>query len=233
MKHLQPPDPEPSPRGRPRGFDRQAALEAALHLFWQHGYDATSLADLTAAMGISPPSLYAAFGSKKGLFLEAVDLYASTHGASTARAFTEEPTAHATIRRMLLEMAAVFSDPAHPTGCFIVLGATNCVPASADIVAALRDRRIANEKLLRERIVRGIREGELPAGTDAAALAKFYGAIIQGMSIQARDGASRAELEEVARRALDAWPPVTSSTGAPSARQKPAARTRKRKPATD
>ncbi|WP_437310879.1 TetR/AcrR family transcriptional regulator [Sorangium sp. So ce388] len=193
-------------RGRPRAFDRRAALEAALRVFWRHGYDTTSLAELTAAMKITPPSLYAAFGSKKELFLEAVALYAETHGASVAQVLSESPTARAAIARILLEFAAFTSAPEHPLGCFFVLGAMNCTPESAAVEAALRDRRAAGEGALRQRIARGIAEGELPADTDAAALAKFYGAVLQGMSVQARDGASREELEHIARAALLAWP---------------------------
>jgi TetR/AcrR family transcriptional regulator, copper-responsive repressor len=198
--------PEPPARGRPRSFDRQAALEAALHVFWQYGYDAASLAELTAAMNITPPSLYAAFGSKKELFFEAVELYAATYGAGAARALEEAPSAREAIKSIMLEAAASFCGPAHPQGCFFVLGATNCAPGSADVEAALRDRRIQNEGALRARIRRGIKEGELPAGTNASALAKFYGAVVQGMSVQARDGASRKELEGIVRAALLAWP---------------------------
>ncbi|WP_437486881.1 TetR/AcrR family transcriptional regulator [Sorangium sp. So ce1014] len=193
-------------RGRPRTFDRGVALEAALHVFWRHGYDTTSLAELTAAMKITPPSLYAAFGSKKELFLEAVALYVERYGASLARALCEEPTARAAVARVLVEFASIASAPDHPHGCLIVHGATNCTPDSAEVEAALRDRRAASEGVLRQRIERGIAEGELPADTDAAALAKFYGAVIQGMSAQARDGASREELERIAQAALLAWP---------------------------
>src|SRR5688572_25521633 len=101
-------------RGRPRTFDRGIALEAALHVFWRHGYDTTSLAELTAAMKITPPSLYAAFGSKKELFLEAVALYVERYGASPARALCEEPTARAAVARVLLEFASIASAPDHP-----------------------------------------------------------------------------------------------------------------------
>ncbi|HTN82360.1 MAG TPA: TetR/AcrR family transcriptional regulator [Sorangium sp.] len=193
-------------RGRPRAFDRGAALEAALRVFWRHGYDATSLAELTAAMKITPPSLYAAFGSKKELFLEAVALYAEMYGASAPRALSEEPTARAAVARVLLEFAAFASSPDHPLGCLMVHGAANCTPGSAEVEAALRERRAASEAALRRRIERGIAEGDLAAGTDAAALAKYYGAVIQGMSVQARDGAAREELEHVAQAALRAWP---------------------------
>ncbi|WP_394848031.1 TetR/AcrR family transcriptional regulator [Pendulispora brunnea] len=194
-------------RGRPLSFDRRAALEAALDLFWRRGYDATSVAELTAAMKVTPPSLYAAFGSKKDLFLEAVSLYEQEHGLMTLRALQDEGcTAKEAFERCLFLLAESSTDPAHPTGCFIVLAATNCSADSQDIEKALRDRRCTSEKMLRDRIVRGIEQGELPATTDAAELAKFYGAVIQGIAVQARDGATREQLEGIARRALDAWP---------------------------
>ncbi|XXX78438.1 TetR/AcrR family transcriptional regulator [Sorangium sp. So ce134] len=193
-------------RGRPRAFDRGVALEAALRVFWRYGYDTTSLAELTAAMKITPPSLYAAFGSKKELFLEAVALYVELYGASLSRALSEEPTARAAVARVLLEFAAFATASDHPLGCLMVHGAANCTEGSADVEAALRDRRAASEGGLRRRIERGIVEGDVPADTDAAALAKFYGAVVQGMSAQARDGASREELERIARAALRAWP---------------------------
>ena len=197
-------------RGRPRSFDREAALEAALRVFWRYGYDASSLNELTMAMEITPPSLYSAFGSKKELFLEAVDRYVHTYGAGSAAAL-EEPTAKGAITQLLLASAASFSTPDCPFGCLVVLGAVNCGPESADVESAMRDLRRASEKGFRDRIARGIREGELPKGTDAAALAKFYGATVQGMSVQARDGASRKELEGIARTALLAWPARTTA----------------------
>ncbi|WP_394827089.1 TetR/AcrR family transcriptional regulator [Pendulispora albinea] len=199
-------------RGRPRSFDRDAALQAALRVFWRYGYDASSLAVLTAAMGITPPSLYAAFGSKKELFCEAVDLYERTHGARTKEAFLE-PTALGAITRLLMLGAESFCAPGNPFGCFIVLGAVNCSPESADVETFLSNFRRASEKTIRDRIARGIREGELPKGTDAAALAKFYGAVVQGMSVQARDGATRKELEGIVHHALTAWPAGATPPG--------------------
>ncbi|WP_394837515.1 TetR/AcrR family transcriptional regulator [Pendulispora rubella] len=199
-------------RGRPLSFDRAAALEAALDLFWRSGYDATSVAELTAAMKITPPSLYAAFGSKKDLFLEAVALYERQHGLLSLRALQDEGcTAKQAFERCFAFLAESSTNPEHPAGCFIVLAATNCCADSQDVEKALRDKRRASEKILCDRIVRGIEQGELPADTNAAELAKFYGAVIQGIAVQARDGASREDLEAIARRALDAWPSAIAS----------------------
>jgi AcrR family transcriptional regulator len=192
--------------GRPRTFDRDAALDRALTLFWEHGYEATSLAELTRVMGINPPSLYAAFGDKRALFSEAVVRYQQTRGAFTLRALDEEPTARAAIERLLRDAAASYAEPDHPRGCMIVSAATNCGPQHADVQNELRDHRAAARELFVERIAADVAAGLLPAGTDAAALGRFYAATLQGMSTQARDGATAAELDRLATLALRAWP---------------------------
>jgi AcrR family transcriptional regulator len=192
--------------GRPRTFDRDAALDRALTLFWEHGYEATSLAELTRVMGINPPSLYAAFGDKRALFSEAVVRYQQTHGAVTLRALDEEPTARAAIERLLRDAAASYADPDHPRGCMIVTAATNCGPQHADVQNELRDHRAVARELFIERIAADVAAGLLPAGTDAAALGRFYAATLQGMSTQARDGATAEELDRLATLALRAWP---------------------------
>ncbi|MFI2201606.1 TetR/AcrR family transcriptional regulator [Streptomyces sp. NPDC020192] len=191
-------------RGRPRSFDRATALEKALMAFWEHGYEATSVSDLTRIMGIGAPSLYAAFGDKRSLFEEVVQVYGATHGAFSDRALAEEPTARAGVARMLREAAAEYTDPAHPYGCLVVHAATNCT--SPEVEELLRGQRNANIAAMASRIRADIAAGLLPAGTDAGALARHAGAMIQGMSQQARDGASRAELEAVAEIAMSIWP---------------------------
>ncbi|WP_369391783.1 TetR/AcrR family transcriptional regulator [Streptomyces sp. CG1] len=191
-------------RGRPRSFDRATALEKALMAFWEHGYEATSVSDLTRIMGIGAPSLYAAFGDKRTLFEEVVRVYGDTHGAFGDRAIAEEPTARAAVERMLREAAAEYTDPAHPYGCLVMHAATNCT--SPEVEQLLRERRNANMAALASRIRADIAAGLLPAGTDAAALARHTGAMIQGMSQQARDGASRGELEALAEIAVAIWP---------------------------
>ncbi|MFI0982913.1 TetR/AcrR family transcriptional regulator [Streptomyces sp. NPDC021093] len=191
-------------RGRPRSFDRQAALEKATLAFWEHGYEPTSVADLTRAMGIGAPSLYAAFGDKKALFAEVVGAYAQTHGAFGTRALEEEPTARAGIARLLHEAATEYTDPAHPRGCMVISAATNC--ATPEVEESLRERRNANLAAFESHIRADVATGQLPPGTDPEALARFSGAVLQGMSQQARDGASREELEAVAALAAAAWP---------------------------
>jgi AcrR family transcriptional regulator len=191
-------------KGRPRTFDRDEALDRAVTEFWRHGYEATSIADLTGAMGINPPSLYAAFGDKRRLFSEAVRRYQRTYGAFGAHALAEEPTARAAIGRFLREAAAEYSDPDHPWGCLLIAAAVNC--GSAEVTAELRDVRAVTKAAIRDRIAADIDAGRLPAEPGAEALATFYASVVQGMSAQARDGVGRQRLDEVAALAIAAWP---------------------------
>ncbi|MFF7170356.1 TetR/AcrR family transcriptional regulator [Streptomyces pseudovenezuelae] len=192
------------PRGRPRSFDRATALEKAILAFWEHGYEATSVSDLTRVMDIGAPSLYAAFGDKRSLFEEVVKEYGVRYGSFGDRALAEEPTARAAMERMLREAAVAYTAPGHPHGCLVVHAATNC--STPEVEESLRGRRNANIAAFESRIRADIAAGELPAGTDAATLARYTGAVIQGMSQQARDGASREELEAVAEIAMAIWP---------------------------
>lgn len=186
-------------RGRPRAFDRDEVLARAMEAFWRHGFEATSVAELTRAMKIGAPSLYAAFGDKKALFREVVDTYQRTHGAFAMRALDEEPTARQGVARMLREAAIEYTKPEYPRGCLVISAAINCTPDSADIERLLRDQRNANVAELERRIrAEGIAQ--------ARSLAVFAAATLQGMSQQARDGASTEDLQAVAEAAMLAWP---------------------------
>ncbi|MFF0793142.1 TetR/AcrR family transcriptional regulator [Streptomyces spiralis] len=191
-------------RGRPRSFDRATALEKALLAFWEHGYEATSVSDLTRVMGIGAPSLYAAFGDKQALFAEVVREYGERYGAFGDRALAEEPTARAAVQRTLREAAVEYTDPGHPHGCLVIHAATNCT--TPEVEELLRERRNANIAALESRIRADVAAGELPPDTEADVLARYVGALIQGMSQQARDGASREELEALAEIAMAIWP---------------------------
>ncbi|WP_371617853.1 TetR/AcrR family transcriptional regulator [Streptomyces sp. NBC_00454] len=191
-------------RGRPRSFDRDAALDKAMFAFWENGYEATSISDLTAALGIGAPSLYAAFGDKRKLFDEVVVVYGGRYGDFAAVALAEEPTARAALGRILHEAAEVYTDPAHPPGCMVISAAVNTT--SKEVAQALRERREANLVMFETRIRADMATGALPEATDARALARYAGAVLQGMSQQSRDGAGRRELEAVAELAMLAWP---------------------------
>jgi AcrR family transcriptional regulator len=201
-------------KGRPRGFDRAEALRHAMRLFWAKGFDGASMADLTAVMGINPPSLYAAFGSKEALFREATDLYSETEGVGIWRSLHQSATAKQAVEGFLRESAAAFSRAGDPPGCLIVLGALNSNGNNAAICEDLRQRREANVAELRTRLEAAVREGELPAGIDCEAIAVFYVTVQQGMSIQARDGASYARLLAAADGAMAAWDSLTAGSPA-------------------
>jgi AcrR family transcriptional regulator len=194
------------PRGRPRAFDRDVALEQAMLVFWRLGYEAASLSELTAAMGINPPSLYAAFGDKERLFLEAVQRYVEVQGIPAERALQEAPTAREGIAAMLRISAEEWTKPCHPAGCMVVTAATNCSAGAEHVQAALAKRRAEATARMRERIERGIEAGELPPDTNAAALATFFSTVYQGMTVQARDGASPDDLLATAELAMRSWP---------------------------
>jgi AcrR family transcriptional regulator len=206
------PGPEGAPpmarktRGRPLSFDRDAALETAMHVFWERGYEAASISDLTSAMGITPPSLYTAFGDKEQLFLEAIERYALGYGSISARALKEEPTTRGAIERWLLEAANELTQPCHPKGCMVVMAATNCSAAAERVQDALLLRRTEAIANVGRRIQDGIDTGELPADTHAGDLANFYATIYQGMSMQAKDGATHESLMATVRTAMRSWP---------------------------
>jgi AcrR family transcriptional regulator len=195
--------------GRPRGFDRELALEAAMLVFWAHGFEGASLTALTTAMGINRPSLYAAFGDKAALFREAVARYGIGPGRYVRRALGR-PTARQVAETLLRGAVAAATDPAHPSGCLWVQGALVAAPESSAIradMAAIRDGGIAQ---VRERLDRARREHDLPAHTDIDALTLFLVSVMNGIAVQASSGRSREALNGVVDLALTAWPAQNS-----------------------
>ena len=198
-------------RGRPRSFDRNDALDQAIEVFWTKGYENASLADLTAAMEIAAPSLYAAFGSKDGLFREAVAHYVETLGSGIWDGLDTVPTARAAIEGMLRASAAAFTEGPVSRGCMIVLAAPQNEGASSTACDLLRTWRLENAGKLRRRLERAVEEGELSAGTDCAAIATYYATVQHGMSIIARDGIDRATLMRVVDSAMAGWAALIGS----------------------
>jgi AcrR family transcriptional regulator len=190
--------------GRPREFDVEEALERAMLLFWRQGYEGTSLSDLTRELGLTRPSLYAAFKSKEGLFLKALDLYETRAGYREAA--LESPTAAAYARALLEGAADLHGDKRNPPGCLGVQGALVCAPQSASIRNELIRRRKIGESIIVERLRRAKTEGDLPADADPADLARYLSIVIYGITVQAAGGATRKELRSVAELAIRHWP---------------------------
>ncbi|CAB3676731.1 TetR/AcrR family transcriptional regulator [Achromobacter pestifer] len=190
-------------RGRPRAFDRDAALRQALDVFWEKGYQGAQVSDLTVAMGINPPSFYAAFGSKAAAFQEVVDLYVSTVGASPMQAL-EETLPLASAIRLMLERSIGVALQSPWGGCLLILGAIGCPPEHQQAEDRLKAARRATSILVRKRLERGVHDGELAKDANVNALAAFYCGLMQAISFQARDGASKRALEGLVAPALAA-----------------------------
>lgn len=196
---------QPVSLGRPRSFDTERALDSALRVFREKGYEGASLADLTKAMGINRPSMYAAFGDKESLFRKILDRYACRVDGFFRPAF-EEKTARAFAERLLYSSAELQTTEESPRGCLITQGALVCGNGGEPIREELMVMRHKQEAAIRDRLKRARAEGDLPADANPANLARYLTAVMQGMSILATGGASRAELRKVVETALQAWP---------------------------
>lgn len=190
-------------RGRPREFDTDEALASALRVFWAKGYDGASLTDLTEAMGITRPSLYAAFGNKEALFKRALDLYQEEKLAYVESAL-DAPTARGVAERMLT--GTIDNITSECRGCLGVIATVSCSnqdsPIRDDVQARVQSARCAID----ERMQRAIDEGDFTIPVEAEAMTRYLLALLQGISVQAGSGASRDELERVAEAALTIWP---------------------------
>jgi AcrR family transcriptional regulator len=192
-------------RGRPRAFDRDDALRRAMRLFWEKGYEGTSMTDLTAAMQIGAPSLYAAFGNKAALFRAAVEIYEAEVGLDIWAALDRAATARQAFRDFLGETARAYARTDQPHGCMIALGTLNCATEALPACEMLRDRRLENARILCDRLERGVRDGDVPGTVDRRQVAEFYATVQHGMSITARDGAGLESLLGTAEAAMAAW----------------------------
>jgi AcrR family transcriptional regulator len=193
------------PTGRPRAFDVEKALDRALRVFWHKGYEGASLSDLTRAMGINRPSLYAAYGDKAALFRRVLDRYAEGPAAFATDALNK-PTTREVARHLLFGGIDLVADPRNPKGCLLVQGALACGEEARSIRLELTARRATIETALRKRLARAKSERDLPADANPADLARFVMTIMRGIAVQAAGGASRRELRRVVDLALRAWP---------------------------
>ena len=191
--------------GRPREFDTDAALEKAMRLFWAKGYEGTSVGDLTETLGISRPSLYAAFGDKQSLFRAALERYAAGPAGYVAMAIAK-PTAREVAEHLLRGAADLQASTRNPGGCLTVNGGIACGDEAEPVRQALNTHRTAGVALLRRRFEQAKAQHDLPKDSDPAALARFLAAVVYGMAVLASGGASRKELEQVIQSAMKAWP---------------------------
>jgi TetR/AcrR family transcriptional regulator, copper-responsive repressor len=193
-------------RGRPRTLDRDAGLEVAARLFWERGYEGTSIADLTSAMGVTPPSLYAAYGSKEELYGQALDHVIARESKARMEALSGDMGAYDALAFYLRDTAASISRPNDPKGCIVSTAVLQHAIENGTVAKSVAARREAATVALRERFDRAVVDGELPTGSDTDSLARFFGAFTQGLSVQACDGACTDRLNRLVDIALSAWP---------------------------
>lgn len=194
-------------RGRPHLFDRQVALDAAMKLFWERGYEGTSFSDLTEAMNISPSTFYNSFGSKEQLFEETVQYFLFGPNSEWMSQILSSPENTRTVFKRLTEKVAIeYTSPKSPAGCMISLAATHVSPELQSVRDMMVKYRAGFEQMLAERLQQGVKVGDLPKDTDVELLAGFFGTLFRGMAVQARDGKSQENLLGLGRIAMRIWP---------------------------
>ena len=193
------------PRGRPPAYCHEQALDKALHVFWQRGYEGASMAELTAALGMNKPSIYAAFGNKEELFRKALARY-QQGAVAYVREALQAPTARSVVETLLRQSAELLTNPDNPRGCLVVQGALSCGETASPIQQELSACRRGFEAGLAARFEHAKATKDLPADADVMTLAKYVATIHQGMSIQATSGATREELNRVVDQVLKHWP---------------------------
>jgi AcrR family transcriptional regulator len=211
----------PRRRGRPQLFDRQDALNEAMKLFWERGYEGTSFSDLIAAMGISPSTFYNSFGSKEELFVEAVQHYMTGPGGERVTKILSGPDDTRTAFERLLEAAAFdFTSPNYPAGCMISLAGTHVPPDLQSVRDTMVKFRANFEQMMEDRLRRGVQTGDLAPDTDVTELASFFGTVFRGIAVQARDGKSRQHLLDLGRIAMRVWPRDANKRPMPKERRR-------------
>lgn len=187
--------------GRPISFDKDAALEAAMLLFWERGFEGTSMADLTRAMGLNPSSIYAAFGDKHVLFSLAVKRYMESRALYATKAL-EEPTLEKVVRALFDSTVAFLTTPGHPPSCMTLAGAVGCSVDAASAREIMTEIRRQNEAAMKERFLQARKSGQLSKDVNVDDYARYLSSILAGLSIQAANGSTKAELKRTAKMAL-------------------------------
>ena len=193
-------------KGRPRNFDRDEALIRALEVFWRRGYEPASVSELCAAMGINAPSLYAAFGNKSRLFLEAVTFYEKRYWSAPSRRFMEAKDFYLAVNNFFAEAAGILLSTDTPCGCMVVVAAVNISEEERDVIETLHKLRVATKNMFTEKIRQAVSDGQLPPDTQPDTLAEAFNIFLEGMSLQARDGLNEKALKDAASYAVRILP---------------------------
>ncbi len=196
----------PRSKGRPRSFDRAKALEAALRTFWKLGYEPASVPELCSAMGVNPPSMYAAFGSKATLFIEAMEHYERSYWDEPGRRFLAEPDLRRAVAGYFDDAARILLSPETPCGCMVVLAAVNLADSAGEVAQAVRRLRMATKEMFALRLRQAAGDEQIPPDADVGALAGTLNALLEGLSLQARDGLSQKELRAMAALSVSLLP---------------------------
>lgn len=202
---------KPTKRGRPKGFDQQDALEKAMLLFWQNGYVATSISDLTQALGITAPSLYCAFGDKASLFNQCIDYYLTNEACPILSIVKQAKTAKVAIELLMYESAKKLIQPGKPAGCMLITATMNGSKQIEDVQLSVQEKRKSYQEILLQRMQKGIEDGDVAPDAPIHAIVDFYITVIDGFTIQACDGIELERLNQVIFNAMQAWPLLNTS----------------------
>lgn len=195
-------------RGRPRSFNEDVVLDSALKVFWKHGFQSTSLSELTKATNLNKPSLYGAFGDKKSLYLKALTRYLNLLVESHGDELNADRDSKEAIEAYLKSLARMLTNPALPGGCFIITGTADIggIVVPGEVQNALKEALKGSESLLTERLIRAQDKGELPESADPESLARLFFTLVAGLAVQAKSGATETKLNDIIQSAMAAWP---------------------------